>query len=59
MEVELEKRELLSLFLHLTDRYDELDPVLQGLARRVEDQVYGAFTVSEIAEIDRKNEGAL
>jgi len=58
LNIELERQEVLLLFLHLTNRYETLDPPLQEISRKVEDLVYSNFTISEIAVVDGTDEGA-
>jgi len=57
LDIHLEKQEILSLYLHLTNNYDKLDSALQDVARKIENHVYSTFTISEIAEINENDKG--
>ena len=56
MKLELEKQEILSLFLYMSNNCDSNNPSLWGAVKKLEECIYSNFTISEIALIE-KNEG--
>ena len=56
-DISLEKDELIALYIHLNNRYDELSPLMQGVARKVENTIFSNFTISEIELFESNNKG--
>ena len=50
--IPLEKEEIISLYIHLNNRYDDLDPLMQKVARKVESVIFSQFTISEIQHFE-------
>ncbi len=50
--IPLEKDEIISLYIDLNNRYDDLDPLMQKVARKVEGIIFSCFTISEIQQFE-------
>jgi hypothetical protein len=52
LEFNLRGKELIGLYLLLSEYEDSLDPLLQRLRERLEDRLYQALSIEEMERID-------